>query len=490
MPTEEGDKRTGRSASDVLSEEKRIAEYQELKKLLDTNTAAYLLALDDAKKAYDNSPDKPTDEQLKNPEVLNRRGLEAAFDYERRRNLGYPPKNEKDDPTSRHSLQAIEETLMLDNANNGVEFAASYDKNGELIAINKGEKANVATYSTHSSQLEGGTVTHSHPTDNNDRLLGHSFSKGDIEFFGTFDLAEMRAVAREGTYSIKGRATLPQGLLENMKKSTDKDTRRLAEIYEKTSSASERHSIACSVMAKEARAISEHLQMYGDRSSDYKAGGDWFNSPKYGTMLAIGHARICQRYGVQYEFKAREGFEAMEKAIKTSMPTSQDGYYALPPSARRADLTMVAGGVVRMAGIPDTVNQPMPNPSTTLPRGYTRDGDHIPVQKAKPTPAPSPAPTTSGGSPQTVTGGDGKRKRVPKPKVETPPPAPKPIKPTDIKPRAKPPVTIKDKPSVTVVGGKPFVVPVIDFGGGSGNNSGFSSGGGSFVTGGGFNFTR
>jgi hypothetical protein len=319
-------------------------------------------------------------------------------------------------------------------------------------------------------------------------LLGHSFSKGDIEFFGTFRLAEIRAVAREGTYSLKGTATIPKELLENMKKSTNTETRKLADIYEKSSSASSRHSIACSVMAKEARAISEHLQMYGDRSSDYKGSGDWFNSPKYGTMLAIGHARVCQRYGVQYDFKARDGFEAMEKAIKTSMPTSQDGHYSIPPSARRADLTMVAGGVVRMAGIPDTVTQPMPKPSISLPRGYTRDGDHIPVQQPK----TAPAPVTIGGSPATATGGDGKRKRVAKPKAvpTAPAPAPKPKLPTDIKPRAKPPVTIKDKPSVAVVGGKPLVIPVIDFGSGSGVNSGFSSGGGSFVTGGGFNFGR
>ena len=488
MPTEEGDKRTGRSASEVISEANRIEEFQEIQKKIWTDTAGYLAALDNAKDTYDKDPDKPTDEQLKNTEVLNRRGLEAAFDYERRRNLGYPPKNEKDDPTSRHSLKAIEETLMLDNANDGVEFSASYDKDGELIGINKGGKANVATYSPKHSDLEGGTLTHSHPTDGNDRLLGHSFSKGDIEFFGNFQLAEIRAVAREGTYSLKGRATIPKELLENMKKSTNTDTRKTAELYEKASSASSRHSIACAVMAREARAISEHLQMYGDRSSDYKGGKDWFNSPKYGTMLAIGHARICQRYGVQYEFKAREGFETMEKAIKTSLPTSQDGYYSIPPSARRADLTMMAGGVVRMAGISDTVTQPMPKPSTSLPRGYTRDGDHIPVQKAKPTPAP--APVTVGGSPAVATGGDGKRKRIAKPKDATPPPAPKQKNPTDINPRAKPPVTIKDKPSVAIVGGKPLVIPVFDFGSGSGVNSGFTGGGGSFVTGGGFNFTK
>ena len=486
MPTEEGDKRTGSSASEVISEANRIEEYKEIKSKFGKDHNEMLKEMERVKKAYENDPTKTTDEELKDPEALNRRGLESTFDYERRRQMGLPPKNEKDDPNSRHSLKAIEETLLLDNANNGVEFSAVYDKDGELISIYKGEKGVVATYIPLFAD-DGATMTHTHPTDGTDRVLGHTFSDGDIKVFGR-GLAEIRAVAREGTYSLKGTPRIPADLLEKLKVSPDDKTRELANKYEKAYRW-EKHDIACAVLKNEVEAMWSHCQQYGDRATNFNGKGAFFNSPKFSALAAATQARMYERYGLQYEFKANAGFEDMEKAIKASSGVNQTGFYRDQPSSRRANELIAVAKAMKGFDLKDDVTQPMAKPSTSVPRAYTRDGEYIPAKQSKPAPATAPAIATVGGSPATATGGDGKRKRVAKPKeAPTPPKTPKTT--TDIKPSKPPRVTIKQKPTVTLVGGKPTIIPVTESNGGYSVNSGFTSGGGSFLTGGGFNFTK
>lgn len=476
MPTDEGDKRTGRSASEVISEANRIEEYKEIKTKFGKNHNEMLKEMERVKKAYENDPTKTTDEELKDPEALNRRGLESTFDYERRRELGLPPKNEKDDPNSRHNLEAIEQTLLLDNANDGVEFSAVYDKNGELISIYKGEKGVVATYIPLFAD-DGATMTHTHPTDGTERVLGHTFSSGDINVFGR-GLAEIRAVAREGTYSLKGTPTIPSDLLEKLKVSPDDKTRELANKYEKAYRW-EKHDIACAVLKNEVEAMWSHCQQYGDRATNFNGSGAFFNSPKFSALAAATQARMYERYGLKYEFKANAGFEDMEKAIKASSGVNQTGFYRDQPSSRRANELIAVAKAMKGFDLKDDVTQSMAKPSTTLPRAYTRDGEYIPAKQSKPTPAPAPVATS--GSPQTVTGGDGKRKRVAKPKEAPTPPKTKKTT-TDIKPSKPPRVTIKQKPSVSLVGGKPTVIPVTEVSGGYSGNTGFSSGGGSFLT--------
>ena len=70
----------------------------------------------------------------------DRRGMEAAIEYQLRREAGIPPKNERDDPNSPYSLRNIEDGLMTREAIEGIEYAVFYDKDGETVGIFKGQK--------------------------------------------------------------------------------------------------------------------------------------------------------------------------------------------------------------------------------------------------------------------------------------------------------------------------------------------------------------
>lgn len=80
-------------------------------------------------------------------------------------------------------------------ANERVEYGYIIDKNGKMVAGAKGTSGSVGI--AYDNQ-EGTTVTHNHPGS-----YGGTFSDGDINHLTMAKLKSIRAVAKEGTYSMK-----------------------------------------------------------------------------------------------------------------------------------------------------------------------------------------------------------------------------------------------------------------------------------------------
>lgn len=467
MPTEEGDKRNGKTAraSEVLSQDEKVTDIKTTFKYqhqVDTVIAT-------ARQAH------TTDmEAQKDLNTAERRGVEAVFDYQARRDAGIPPKNEYESKDSRYSRENIEEGLLHRETHNGVEYGVIWDKNGELIAIQRGGKGSVSTYAPKdkngASILRDGVLTHTHPSeiwdtdskalgrdgdsskysDAGSRLHGLAFSEGDVKNHGRTERLETRAVGREGTHIMRGNG----GKLtdEQVTKLGRRDV-ALADAY-KNGDKYEKNRITMLVAAAEVNAANKEVMKYGQNvlGADYKPTGNdrWFNSQHCLAMMATMQSQILGKYGIQYDFKPAKGYEGVARAIKSG---SFDGVRA---EARAGNLK--TGSVLYREGQePARGITPIDSKGNTIPAGRTAKGL---ATKA--------------------TGGDGKAKRKPA--------APKPPKVTDIKPPPVPKVKTTATPpksiSVTTPTGN-YTVPTGNlFGGGS------LSGGGGFVSGGTFTFGR
>ena len=84
---------------------------------------------------------------------------------------------------------------FMDMKSPEVEYGYMIDKNGKVVAGARGTKTGVGIH--YEGSQEGFTVTHNHPDG-----YGGTFSGADINHLTTQKLKSIRAVAREGTYSI------------------------------------------------------------------------------------------------------------------------------------------------------------------------------------------------------------------------------------------------------------------------------------------------
>lgn len=258
----------------------------------------------------------------------NRRGVEAAIEYDLRRRAGIPPKNERDDPRSPYSRENIEDGLMSRESDNGVEYGAFWDKDGELIALYKGDKGSVGAH-IEGDKVKGGMMTHSHPTEfdangNPKRPFGYAFSAGDINVHAVRELAETRAVAREGTYTFStegANVEIPKSILSQLPPSIQSE-------YARQSGAS-RQELALKVLAlcqKEGspynpieRALREVVyQAAGAKglspTSD-QAFRSAMESKDFLIRQGVYQKRLFEEFGVKWQFKAAKGFEDVGRAI-------------------------------------------------------------------------------------------------------------------------------------------------------------------------------
>jgi hypothetical protein len=253
----------------------------------------------------------------------DRRGIEASMEYQLRREAGIPPKNERDDDKSPYSLRNIEQGLMTREAIEGIEYAAVYDKDGELISVYKGEKGTVGVYvdsgtgktPNANAPVEGGTLTHSHPTDGAGRPFGMILSAGDIKVHAARRLAETRAVAREGTYSMKANideVRIPQDMLDSM-------PRDLRDVYNSASPRA-KGEMAMRVLANisETGSQTNPLQRAGNEvGAAYARIGVTgaqamvaVQNNKEFLSRQVGYQRaLMEKFGIKYEFKPNAGYE-------------------------------------------------------------------------------------------------------------------------------------------------------------------------------------
>ena len=87
---------------------------------------------------------------------------------------------------------------FMDMKNNEVEYGYLIDKNGRVVAGARGTKHSVAI--AYNGSEEGFDLTHNHPSG-----YGGTFSGADISHLTEAKLHSIRAVAREGTYSMTAR---------------------------------------------------------------------------------------------------------------------------------------------------------------------------------------------------------------------------------------------------------------------------------------------
>lgn len=94
------------------------------------------------------------------------------------------------------------------------------DKDGFVIHAVDGNKGSVG-FAGGESKVKGNVVTHNHPRDDS-KMNGGTFSEGDISSL-SMGMSEMRASAREGTYSLKaGRKANPTGFYNSLVSSSTK----------------------------------------------------------------------------------------------------------------------------------------------------------------------------------------------------------------------------------------------------------------------------
>lgn len=300
------------NAGGLVSNE-RITDFLQVYKQAGGNALA--IAVEIAVAESDWKFDKKANEDL---ETHTRRGVEAFFDWKQRRELGMKPKNERDDPKSQYSLKNIEEGMLMRETKGGVEFGVLYDKHGELISIQRGDKGSVGNFSGEVKQgnARDGLMTHSHPSDGTDREYGHTLSAGDISGHGQKGTFESRAVAREGVYSIKGNnATIPKEDLAKLPS-------QLRTAY-LSGDRWEKNQIACKVLSERmkveySKVLADGKQYFAPQNVDHTKGVyTFFNSEKAVVLMGLKTKELASQYGLKYEFKARDGFESVGKVINS-----------------------------------------------------------------------------------------------------------------------------------------------------------------------------
>ena len=98
------------------------------------------------------------------------------------------------------ATRGVVEVWEANRIKNKIEYAYAVREDGRAIGETKGGKKSVSVPSWYHT-TQNSVFTHIHPRDDK-ALLGGTFSKQDLSNFYRYNNKTMRAVAREGTYSI------------------------------------------------------------------------------------------------------------------------------------------------------------------------------------------------------------------------------------------------------------------------------------------------
>ena len=186
------------------------------------------------------------------------------------------------DPMPTVAQRAVLDAWEKARENAKVEYANSVGYNGTEYGEIRGGKGSVRTPPYYSGN-KGASFTHIHPRVESD-LLGGTFSTGDLRVFSQGGCNTMRAVAKEGTYSIsKGKNFNRQAFDKFM------------------ASSSRRHNTA---MNKANRALTAQYQA---NQITYKQMSDGW-SKNFNTMLVAVHQDLLDnqaQYGYHYYLEKR-----------------------------------------------------------------------------------------------------------------------------------------------------------------------------------------
>ena len=127
---------------------------------------------------------------------------------------------------------------FMDMKAHEVEYGYMVDENGKVVAGAKGTKHSVAI--AYDGSEKGFTVTHNHPSG-----YGGTFSGADISHLTVAELKSIRAVAREGTYSITAKKNANyMGLNRALAKDINKINVRGATKYMKAKATGKSNNVA------------------------------------------------------------------------------------------------------------------------------------------------------------------------------------------------------------------------------------------------------
>lgn len=180
------------------------------------------------------------------------------------------------------------------------------DDDGNVVFEKSGGKGSVSFSRGQAMAMEGKTITHNHPGE-----FGGTFSHADVNVFTKYGLKSIRAVAKEGTYSIeKTQKATPQSgkkFRDEYREIERKGTSALNSLYKK---------IKSKFMRGEISADSANEQL-GDKR----------------TQICNEHheyiKRVAESYGYRYYYEPNGGVTKMYKTfydlVKADEPEESSG---------------------------------------------------------------------------------------------------------------------------------------------------------------------
>ena len=109
------------------------------------------------------------------------------------------------------------------------------DRDGFVIGASVGDEGSVGITARTAANLRGNVLTHNHPR-SDDGMNGGTFSTADIGIMARYGVSELRATAREGTYSLRaGNNANPAGFYNELM-----DPRTQRSLYTQMTSAGRR----------------------------------------------------------------------------------------------------------------------------------------------------------------------------------------------------------------------------------------------------------
>lgn len=157
-----------------------------------------------------------------------------------------------------------------------VEYGFYVDENGKVIAGAKGDKHSVAVGIDADKETSKLTFTHNHPN-----RYGGTFSSADVSSLTTQNLKEMRAVAKEGTYSLKRmRGAKPLDFNRALNKAIPK-------------------------IESQARSNAGKVKSAGLSQTEYRKK----YRKAYVDTYSSWYKKNASKYGYKYEFKPNKGYK-------------------------------------------------------------------------------------------------------------------------------------------------------------------------------------
>ena len=101
--------------------------------------------------------------------------------------------------SSETTVKAFEDSMLNNRTHEELRVV---DGNGFVVGASVGGKGSVGITARTAANAKGNIMTHNHPR-SDDGMHGGTFSTADISVMAKYGIGEIRATAREGTYSLR-----------------------------------------------------------------------------------------------------------------------------------------------------------------------------------------------------------------------------------------------------------------------------------------------